>query len=1044
MIPGTYIGIQDYPGGENFDYNDHMFLIRNVKSHDLTAAEDANGNGVVDALETDADNDGLVAFFDADDAPAPPAPTQAAFNDAGTPWAVDGDGLTLLARLFDAGGQGVAYNDDGAKSGDQSVRPGTNVDISNGTLAVGYTNAGEWLEYTIDVAEAGTYELVLNSSSPTGGRLVTAAFEKGGAFYEDAQIAVPDTDAYTSYADTAPVTVELEAGVQVLRLTFDNNQQDLMSFTLAPVAADENGAPTTTGVTGAPQGTEDAAYSFDVSGFFSDPDGDALSYALAGAPAGLSISTGGVISGTPDEDGDYTVTVVASDGELSVSSQFGLTVAPAEVEPTGQQPFPGPRAVTNGTLSVAAVDFDDGGQGVAYNDNPGLDGGTDGGRPGSDVEVTGGGDVGWIGNGEWLEYTVEVPEAGSYDFDLLLATPAGGRSATVDVYRPGESTPYASTGSIANPSSGSYTNFQPRSGDPIALEAGTQVVRVTFAGGSQDFQGFTVTQVGAPQNQAPTTVGIGAQETDEGQAFSLDVSDLFDDPDGDDGALAFTASGLPSGLSISADGTIAGTAPSVSADTPFDVTVTATDGGGLSASANFTLTVSDVPAPVPGPTQTPFPGPNAPVLGQSLTVDATNFDAGGQGVSWNDDPGRDGGNAFRGNTDVELVGSQNDIGYVEKGEWVEYTVSVTEAGTYDLSVLAKTPIGGNSVSVSLGSGPALASFALPDSNGTSKSFSGTSFGQTPAQAIALEAGEQTLRFTFDGTPASNGYLLDMRSFSLEAVEDQVEPQAIGEAGKVTFSQASSSAWQSVTFKEAIDDPVVVMGPISFNGGQAGTMRVRNVTDTGFQYQLDEWDYLDGAHTKETVSWVAIESGVHSIGGQTLAAGVGSASGAKSSLAFGHDFGAAPVVLAQVTSTNDPDAVTDRIDAVTATGFAIALDEQESKGGHGSESLAWIAMAPGGSPSSGLYAAKTANAVTSNPFTLGFGGAFGESFAFLADMQTEDGGDPATVRLQKIGASSATFFLQEEQSKDAELAHTTEEVGILGLHTGSIFGDDLLG
>ncbi len=64
VIPGTYIGIQDYPGGENFDYNDHMFVIKNVKGYDLTAAQDANGDGVNDALVLDNDNDGTANFFD--------------------------------------------------------------------------------------------------------------------------------------------------------------------------------------------------------------------------------------------------------------------------------------------------------------------------------------------------------------------------------------------------------------------------------------------------------------------------------------------------------------------------------------------------------------------------------------------------------------------------------------------------------------------------------------------------------------------------------------------------------------------------------------------------------------------------------------------------------------------------------------------------------------------------------------------------------------------------------------------------------------------
>ena len=1053
VIPGTYIGIQDYPGAGNYDYNDHMFVVKNVKAHALTAAEDANGDGVNDALQTDADNDGKVAFFDADDTPVAPV-VQTAFNNAETPWAVQGDGLTLMANLFDEGGQGVAYNDDGTKSGDQSVRPGTTVDISNGTGAIGYTNAGEWIEYTINVAQAGEHTLTFNSSSPSNGRTLTASFEKDGSFYETVTAQVPNTGSYTSYADTQAVTVTLQAGVQVVRVNFDLAQQDLMSFSLAPVTAPGNQAPVAGEV---PDATfaEGASVFLDAGAAFTDPDDDALTFSATGLPSGLAIDPAtGQITGTAPQvgaDAEFSVTVTATDPDgASDSDSFTFTVADVPVTADPQQPFPGPDAAgfAGGVLNVDASNYDQGGQGVAYNDTPGLQGGTTGGRPGSDVEQTGLGDVGWIDAGEWLEYTIEVPAAGLYDLDLLLATNGGpGRTATVTFTAAGASAPYASTGPIANPVTGGWTTFAERSADGIALQAGTQVVRVAFDGGSQDFRSFTLTaQEAAPANQAPVAGTIPAASVDEGTAISIDVSGAFSDPDDD--PLGYTVSGL-AGLSISSSGLLTGTAPQVGADTDYVVTVTASDGS-LSGSSSFTLSVEDVP--VAGPVQTPFPG-SAPKLGQSLTVDATNFDAGGQGVSWNDDPGLDGGDATaRMPRDVELFGGQLDLAYVEKGDWVEYTIDVAEAGTYDLSLVAKTPIAGNSVTVSVEGGPALAKVALPDSNGASTSFGGTAFAPTAPVQVELGAGQQTLRFAFDGAPASNGYLLDMRSFSLDRVET-VDPEppvqagAIGQAGTVTVTQANAGQWSSVQFDEALQDAAVVMGPISFNGGQASTMRVRNVTETGFEYQLDEWNYLDGAHTKETVSWMAIEKGVHSVGGQTIVAGVGQASEAVSSIGFGPGagFGAAPVVTAQVTSTNDPDAVVDRISGVTAQGFKIQLDDEEANNTvHAQESLAWIAMEKGGSAASGLLAATTGDRVTHQNASIDFGGSFADEFVFVADTQTRDGSDPANLRLKALTKSGATIAVHEEQSADVEINHTTEDAGYMAITKGLIFADDLLG
>ncbi len=96
---------------------------------------------------------------------------------------------------------------------------------------------------------------------------------------------------------------------------------------------------------------------------------------------------------------------------------------------------------------------------------------------------------------------------------------------------------------------------------------------------------------------------------------------------------------------------------------------------------------------------------------------------------------------------------------------------------------------------------------------------------------------------------------------------------IGEAGVVTQSQKGSGQWHGVTFATALDDPSVVMGGLTGNGAQPYTVRVRNITDTGFEYQIDEWDYLDGNHTKESISWLAIESGSHVLSdGRVISAG----------------------------------------------------------------------------------------------------------------------------------------------------------------------------
>ncbi|MEM9781438.1 MAG: LamG-like jellyroll fold domain-containing protein, partial [Pseudomonadota bacterium] len=152
----------------------------------------------------------------------------------------------------------------------------------------------------------------------------------------------------------------------------------------------------------------------------------------------------------------------------------------------------------------------------------------------------------------------------------------------------------------------------------------------------------------------------------------------------------------------------------------------------------------------------------------------------------------------------------------------------------------------------------------------------TVYSEDRANGDVLEVVEVSFDVVAAGTPAA-----PPASIVEETPEPPVAEAPSGddasdgrlEIGTVTFSQDNSSTWYSVSFAEEIPDAVVVMGPISFNGGHQAVMRVRNVTDEGFEYQLDEWNYHDGWHMEETVSWMAVSAGTHTLeGGQTISAG----------------------------------------------------------------------------------------------------------------------------------------------------------------------------
>ena len=98
--------------------------------------------------------------------------------------------------------------------------------------------------------------------------------------------------------------------------------------------------------------------------------------------------------------------------------------------------------------SYAVEMFENGGQGIGYADNsPGNTGGAF--RQGDvDIETSpgGGANVGWMGAGEWMKYTVTVAAAGSYRFEFRVASEGAGGTLRVQACRVSGDAPGDATG----------------------------------------------------------------------------------------------------------------------------------------------------------------------------------------------------------------------------------------------------------------------------------------------------------------------------------------------------------------------------------------------------------------------------------------------------------------------------------------------------------------------------------------------------------------------------------------------------------------------
>lgn len=145
----------------------------------------------------------------------------------------------------------------------------------------------------------------------------------------------------------------------------------------------------------------------------------------------------------------------------------------------GQAPF-------NGTANqvgqrVEAEEYDLGGDGVAYLDLSAFNEGTANPRPGELVDFeatsdTGGGlNVGWIEAGEWLEYTFDIEEAGTYSADFRVALESG-TGSTFHLEINGQNI----SGPINLPVTGGWQDWQTVTATDLQLEAGPVVLRVAF------------------------------------------------------------------------------------------------------------------------------------------------------------------------------------------------------------------------------------------------------------------------------------------------------------------------------------------------------------------------------------------------------------------------------------------------------------------------------------------------------------------------------------------------------------------------------------
>ncbi|WJH41457.1 Ig-like domain-containing protein [Aliirhizobium terrae] len=491
-------------------------------------------------------------------------------NDApvGTPLpnrtANDGASVNFDVSSFfsDADNDTLTYAQTGLPSGLSITAAGVITGTIDNQASQGGVNGVYTVTVTVSDGNGGTaqqtFTLTVSNPAPIAvNDTATTAEDTAVTINVLANDSDPDGDPLTiTSATAAHGSVTILANGQISYLPSANyNGTDTITYTIS----DGNGGTATgtvtvtvTPVNDDPVGSPIAdrtrndgdTDSLDLSAFFSDPEGGALTYTVEGLPAGLTLS-GSTISGDiaadasgPTGERVYTVRVTASDGAGGTAViTFSYTVL--NIPPVANDD-----AVTTNEDTPVDIDI--------------LDNDTD---PDGDA--------------------AEVIRVNNQ-----VLTPNG---AAVE-------TTHGSVRLIENPDGSQFLRFT-----PDADYNGQESFSYTIDDGNGGLDTATVTVTVLPVNDTPTpTQPIPDRVRADGQSFTYDVADFFTDPDGDD--LTFTITGLPAGLSYNAAtglifGNIDRNASQGGNNGVYTITITATDGTTSTPAQTFELTVTN-----PGPT----------------------------------------------------------------------------------------------------------------------------------------------------------------------------------------------------------------------------------------------------------------------------------------------------------------------------------------------------------------------------------------------------------------------------------------------------------
>ncbi|SNR76997.1 Carbohydrate binding module (family 6) [Lutibacter agarilyticus] len=126
---------------------------------------------------------------------------------------------TIEVENYDLGGESIAYHDaDASNKGGIYRTDNVDIDVIGDMYHIGWTANGEWLEYTVDVAKAGIYDIdvVYSAGRTTPAKIGLELFDEGTQLFNN--FTLPITGSWSTYKTITVKDVNLTEGNHIIRL----------------------------------------------------------------------------------------------------------------------------------------------------------------------------------------------------------------------------------------------------------------------------------------------------------------------------------------------------------------------------------------------------------------------------------------------------------------------------------------------------------------------------------------------------------------------------------------------------------------------------------------------------------------------------------------------------------------------------------------------------------------------------------------------------------------------------------------------------------